>query len=78
MFECKVSRAVGMFFKIKIVFSHTTLQQLYYTMLQPLLLFNIIVWVSKHISYLKKLKIIQNKTLRVASVAHLPRLGKAI
>ena len=69
--ECKVAHAVGIMSERKCVFPiEANLLQLYYALVHPLLLYGLIIWGSTYKSYLSKLKILQNKAIRIVSGAH--------
>jgi len=56
--------------KFKYLLPKTTLQQLYYALIHPSLLYGIIIWGSTYPNYLQKRSILQNKALRAIYGAH--------
>ena len=67
--EAKVSRNIGILFKLNKVLPISALKTLYYALVHPLLFYGIIIWGSTNNSYLTKLRSIQNKTLK--AIGHL-------
>ena len=61
---------MGILSKLKKLFPQKNLLQLYYALIHPLLLYGIIIWGSFYPSYLKKLKTLQNKALRIITGSH--------
>jgi len=68
--EGKDACSVGMLSKLKYLLPKTTLQQLYYTLIHPSLLYGIIIWGLTYPNYLQKLSILQNKALKAICGAH--------
>ena len=59
--EAKVSRNIGILFKLNKVLPISALKTLYYALVHPLLFYGIIIWGSTNNSYLTKLRSLQNK-----------------
>ena len=67
--EAKVSRNIGILFKLNKVLSISALKTLYYALVHTLLFYGIIIWGSTNNSYLTKLRSLQNKALK--AIGHL-------
>ena len=67
--EAKVSRNIGILFKLNKVLPISALKTLYYALVHPLLFYGIIIWGSTNNSYLTKLRSPQNKALK--AIGHL-------
>ena len=67
--EAKVSRNIGILFKLNKVLPISALKTLYYALVHPLLFYGIIIWGSTNNSYLTKLRSLQNKALK--AIGHL-------
>ena len=64
--ENKVSRSVGILFKLQFLFPSLTLLQLYYALAHPHLLYGLLLWGCTLPSYLlSKLQSLQNKAVRI-------------
>ena len=68
--ESETARSVGILSKLKKIFPQKNLLQLYSALIHPLLLYGIIIWGSSYPSYLKKLKTLQNKAVRIITGSH--------
>ena len=68
--ENKIARSVGILSKVRYNFPLKTLLQLYHALIHPLLTYGIVVWDSTYLSYLSKLKTLQNKAMRIISGSH--------
>ena len=62
--EAKVSRNIGILFKLNKVHPISALKTLYHALVHPLLFYGIIIWVSTNNSYLTKLRSLRNKALK--------------
>ena len=62
--EHKISRAVGIMSKLKYFMPKNALQTIYYSFIQSHLIYGLPVWGSTYHSYLKKLRILQNKAVK--------------
>ena len=63
MLEKKVSRAVGIIFKVKHFLLQVVLRQLYFALIHSQLIYGLIIWGSTYPSYLKKLAVLQNRVI---------------
>ena len=79
MLECDVGQANDILYKLKKnTFSPIILKQHYFVLIYPLLLYGIIIWGSTFSTYLYRLKILQNKALKVVVGFHDHDLAKPI
>ena len=62
--ESKLTRANGIISRLKSTLSKDALLKLYYALFQPHLLYGLTIWGTTYPTYLKPLKILQNRTLR--------------
>ena len=69
MIETKVSRAIGIISKIKPFFPAKALICLYYSLLHPHLLYEIVIWASTFDSYKQRLRTLQNRAIQVITNA---------
>ena len=69
MIETKVSRAIEISSKIKPFLSQKTLISLYYSLLHPHLFSGIAIWASTFDSCKQRLRILQNKAMRIITYA---------
>ena len=67
--EAKVSRNIGILFKLNKALPISALKTLYHALVHPVLYYEIIIWGSTNNSYLTKLRFLQNKALK--AVGHL-------
>jgi len=65
--ENKLSRTVGILYKIRHYMPQKTFKMLYYALIHPHLLYDLSIWGSTYPSYLKKLSILQNKAIKLIS-----------
>ena len=65
--ESKISGSVGVIAKLSYYLPHNALITLYYTLIQSHLLYALPVWAFTYKTYPLKLKILQNKALRIIS-----------
>ena len=63
--EQKISRGVGILYKLKPILPQSALLKLYYSLIHPYLIYGIIVWGSTFPTYLRKLSILQNKAVKL-------------
>jgi len=63
--EKKLSRSLGIMFKLKKVLSSKALSMIYYSLVHPHLLYGISVWGGIPKSNLKRLQTIQNKAIKI-------------
>ena len=61
----KISRSLDVMCKLKNVLPPKALLVLYYFMIQPHLLYGIIIWGNTYEKYLKRLRTLQNKAVKV-------------
>ena len=61
----KLSRALGSQCKLKHVLPQNALLKLYYSLFHPHLLYGLVTWGSKFLTYLQKLASIQNKAMKL-------------
>ena len=78
MLECKVGRAIGIFYKLKNTFTQIILKQPNFALIHPLLLYGIITWGSTFSTHLHRLQIFQNKAVRAVVGAHYHDSAKPI
>ena len=69
MIETKVSRVIEISYKIKPFLSQKTLISLCYSLLHPHLFYEIPIWASTFDSYKQRLRILQNKAIRIITHA---------
>ena len=69
MVETKVSHAIGIISKIKPFLPAKTFISLYYSLLQPHLLYGIVIWASTFDSYKQRLRALQNRAIRIITNA---------
>ena len=65
--ESKISRGVGILYKLKNVLPSSALLCVYYSLIHSHLSYGIIIWGSTFKTYLSKLKVLQNKAMRAIS-----------
>ena len=65
MISSKLSRAVGIMYKLKHILPAYVLKQLYFAFFHPHLLYGIIIWAATFKSYLEPLNILQNKAIKI-------------
>ena len=65
MISIKLSRAVGIMYKLKHILPAYVLKQLYFAFFHPHLLYGIIIWAATFKSYLEPLNILQNKAIKI-------------
>ena len=70
MTEGKVTRSVGILSKLKHFFPQNIMLQLYYALVHPLLSYGIIIWGDTYPTYIKRLKSLQNRAIRVVARCH--------
>ena len=63
--EKRVSRSVGIFSKLRLLFLSSTLLLLYHALVHPHLLYGLPIWGSTFKTYLNKPQILQNKAIRI-------------
>ena len=63
--ENKLSKSLGILYKLKPILPQNTLLKLYYSMVHSHLLHGLVVWGSTFTSYLQKLNSIQNKAVKL-------------
>ena len=62
--ELKISRSVGILYKLKFVLPQNSLRTLYYSFIHPHLLYGLIAWSSTYPTYRNSLSSLQNKVIR--------------
>ena len=68
--EGKVARSVGILSKLRQTIPQTVMSELSYTLVHPLLLYDIIIRGATYPTYLQKLKSQQNRAIRADVGAH--------
>ena len=63
--ENKLSKSLGVLYKLKPIFPQNALFKLYYSLVHFHVLYGLVVWGSIFPSYLKKLNLIQNKAVKL-------------
>ena len=63
--ENKLSRSLAIFSELKPVLPQNELLKLYYTIVHPYLIYDLVAWGSNFPSYIEKLNILQNKTVKL-------------
>ena len=63
--EKRVSRSVGILGKLRLLLFSSTLLLLYHALVHPHLLYGLPIWGSTFKTYLNKLRILQNKAIRI-------------
>ena len=66
----KVARSVGILNKLQQTLPQTVMLLFYYALVHPLLLYDIIIWGATYLTYLQKLKSLQNRAIRAIVGAH--------
>ena len=66
----KISRSIGVLSKIRHVLPVEALQNLYYSLIHPHLLYGIIIWGNTYKTYLKRLTTLQNRAVKISVGAH--------
>ena len=66
----KISRSVGVLSKLRHVLPLKALQNLYYSLIYPHLLYGIIIWGNTYEMYLKRLTTLQNRAVKISLGAH--------
>ena len=67
LLENKIARSVGVIAKLSYYLPSVSLVNLYYSLVHSHLLYTLPVWASTYLTYLTKLKRLQNKALRIIS-----------
>ena len=65
--ESKIAKSVGILSRLRYLFPSSTLLLLYFSLVQPDLLYEFLLWESTFSSYLTNLQRLQNKALRIIS-----------
>ena len=65
--ESKIAKSVGKLSRLRYLFLSSTLLLLYSSLIQPHLLYGLLLWGSTFPSYLTNMKHLQNKALRITS-----------
>ena len=68
----KISKTIGIILKARKIFSHETLNMLYYCFIYPYVNYCVHIWGSTYISYLTKLLVLQKRIVRI--ISGVPRL----
>ena len=68
----KISRAIGIMYKIRYYVNHTILKNLYYSLIYPYLLYAIQVWGSAFAGHTQKIIILQKKVVRLITFQDKP------
>ena len=73
--EAKIARSVGILNKLKYFLLSSALLKLYYALIYSHFNYGLAVWGSTYPTYLNKLKLLQNKTIRIvtSSICQLAR-----
>ena len=66
----KLSRSVGIMFKVKILFPKNVLTQIYHAMFNSHLLYCITIWTSTFSTHLNSIRILQNKAVKLLAGIH--------
>ena len=66
----KVARSVGIINKLKQTFPQNAMLQLYYALVHPLPLYDVIIWGATYSTYAQKSKSLQNRAIRAVVGAH--------
>ena len=61
----KISRSIGIFYKLKNIVNHSCLKTLYYSFVHPYLLYGLIVWGSTFTTHLNPLIVLQKRCIRL-------------
>ena len=74
----KISKSIGIFYKIKNLLTRELKILLYYSLIYPYLLYSISIWGGTYISHLKPLYLLQKRIVRIITdehyLAHTPPL----
>ena len=68
--EGKVTRSAGILSKLRHFFPQNIMLQLYYALVHPFLSYGIIIWGATYPTYIKTLKSLQNRLIRVVARCH--------
>ena len=68
----KISRAIGIMYKVRYYVNHTILKNLYYSLVYPYLLYAIQVWGSAFAEHTQKIIILQKKVVRLIAFQDKP------
>ena len=72
----ELSRAVGIIHRLKKLMPKSTLRSVYFAVFHPHLQYVIGIWGQAHTSYLDRIRVLQNKAIRIlSSVGHMTRLA---
>lgn len=65
----KVSKSIGILYRVRNVLNHCTLKMLYLSLIQPYLLYCIVIWGSAYANALNPLIVLQKRAIRVINYA---------
>ena len=63
--ESKLSRGVGILYRLKAVVPREALCKIYFALFHPHLLYGLVVWGSTFPTYMSKLESLQNKAVKI-------------
>ena len=69
-FETKIARSVGILNKLKYFLPSSVLLKLYYSLIHSHFNYGLVVWGSTYPTNLNKLKLFQNKAIRIVTSSH--------
>ena len=66
----KISKNIGIFYKLRSILPFCVLRNLYYTLVYPYLLYSILVWGGTYPTHLSRLLLMQKKVVRIITKSH--------
>ena len=76
--EAKIARSLGILNKLKYFLSSSALLKLYYALIHSHFNYGLAVWGSTYPAYLNKLKVLQNKAIRIVNSSYMSTSSKYI
>ena len=76
--EAKIARSVRILYKLKYFLPSSALLKLYYALIHSNFNYGLAVWGSTYPTYLNKLKLLQNKAIRIATSSHMSTSSKPL
>ena len=76
--EVKIARSVGILNKLKYFLPSSALLNLYYALIHSHFNYGLAVWGSSYPTYLSKLKLLQNKAIRIVTFSHMSASSKLL
>ena len=76
--ETKIARSVGILNKLKYFLPSSALLKLYYSLIHSHFNYGLVVWGSIYLTYLSKIKFLQNKAIRIFTSSHMSTNSKLL